>query len=187
MKLYIKNMVCDRCIMTVEKELEAQQLPWKMVRLGEVELVKTPSETELKRLNQRLSGLGFELLDDKRSQVVEKIKNAIVSLVHRGEDDHNLKMSAYLEQKLEMDYHSLTTLFTAVEGVTIEKYLILQRIERVKELLWYDELSLSEIADQTGYSSVQHLSQQFKKVTGTTPSAFRASRENSRRPLDKLS
>ena len=122
----------------------------------------------------------------KKTRTVEKIKNTIVSLVHRNDEELNLKLSALLEEKLQMDYHYLTTLFSSVEGVTIEKYTILQRIERVKELLMYDELSLSEIADQMGYSSVQHLSQQFKKVTGMTPSQFRDLKENKRKPLDKV-
>ncbi len=179
-------MVCDRCIMAVRKELDNQELSYKNVQLGEVELSSEPSKQQLEKLAENLNAIGFELLDDKKSQVVEKIKNTIVSLVHRNEEDLNLKLSALLEEKLQMDYHYLTTLFSSVEGLTIEKYTILQRIERVKELLMYDELNLNEIADQLGYSSVQHLSQQFKKITGLTPSQFRGLKENSRKPLDKI-
>ena len=135
---------------------------------------------------ERLAIIGFELLDDKKSRIVEKIKNTIVSLIQRKENDLNMKLSALLEEKLKMEYHYLTTLFTSVEGVTIEKYTILLRTERVKEFLMYGELSLSEIADEIGYSSVQHLSLQFKKVTGITPSQFRNLKENRRKPLDKV-
>ena len=186
MNIYIKNMVCNRCIMTVRRELENEGLAFKNVQLGEVELTAEPSKEQLEKLSERLKDLGFELLDNKKSQIVEKIKNVIVSLVHHSDEQANLKMSALLEEKLQMDYHYLTTLFTSVEGITIEKYTILQRIERIKELLVYGELSLSEIADQMGYSSVQHLSQQFKKMTGSTPSQFKAIKENKRKPLDKV-
>ena len=186
MHLYIKNMVCDRCIMAVRSELERQNLSYKNVKLGEVELTAPPSKDQLKNLQEGLTSIGFEVLNDNKAQIVEKIKNVIVSLIHRGEEDLNLKLSALLEAKLQKDYHYLTTLFSSVEGVTIEKYAILQRIEKVKELLVYDEQSLSEIAYTMNYSSVQHLSQQFKKVTGLTPSQFRELKENNRKPIDKL-
>jgi AraC family transcriptional regulator len=186
MHLYIKNMVCNRCIMTVRRELENEGLAFKNVQLGEVELNDEPNKEQLEKLDARLKELGFEVLDNKKSQIVERIKNVIVSLVHHNNEQVNLKMSALLEEKLKLDYHYLTTLFTSVEGITIEKYTILQRIERIKELLVYDELSISEIADQMGYSSVQHLSQQFKKITGSTPSQFKTIKENKRKPLDKL-
>ena len=186
MTLYIKNMVCNRCIMTVIRQLENQNLAYRNVRLGEVELTDEPSKEQLQQLGESLRDLGFEVLDNKKSQIVEKIKNVIVSLIHYSDEQNNLKISALLEQKLQLDYHYLTTLFTSVEGITIETYTILQRIERIKELLVYGELSLSEIADQMGYSSVQYLSQQFKKITGTTPSQFKTLRENRRKPLDKV-
>ena len=186
MNLYIKNMVCNRCIMTVRRELEKEGLGFKNIQLGEVELAHEVCREQLERLAVRLKELGFELLDNKKTQTVEKIKNVIVSLIHHSDEQPALKMSAFLEEKLRMDYHYLTTLFTSVEGITIEKYTMLQRIERVKELIVYGELSLSEIADQMGYSSVQHLSQQFKKITGSTPSQFKAIRENKRKPLDKV-
>ncbi|HWI93184.1 MAG TPA: helix-turn-helix transcriptional regulator [Flavisolibacter sp.] len=172
--------------MTVRRELENEGLAFKNVQLGEVELNNDPNKEQLERLDARLKELGFEVLDNKKSQIVEKIKNVIISLVHHNNEQVNLKMSALLEEKLKLDYHYLTTLFTSVEGITIEKYTILQRIERIKELLVYDELSISEIADQMGYSSVQHLSQQFKKITGSTPSQFKTIKENKRKPLDKL-
>jgi AraC family transcriptional regulator len=186
MQLYIKNMVCERCIIAVRRELEAEGIPYQSIQLGEIELTSKLSKEVLKRLSENLQLAGFEILDDKRSRIVEKIKNTIVSLIHHNESDLNIKLSALLEDKLKLDYHYLTTLFSSVEGITIEKYTILQRIEKAKELLMYDELSISQIADQMGYSSVQHLSQQFKKVTGLTPSHFKNLKENKRKPLDKL-
>ncbi|WP_317125284.1 helix-turn-helix domain-containing protein [Flavisolibacter nicotianae] len=184
--LHIKNMVCDRCIMVVRQQLDALNLDYKNVQLGQVELRSEPTLQQVESLRANLGATGFELLDDKKARIVERIKNVIVSLVHRDQEEMNLKLSAILEDKLQLDYHYLTTLFSSVEGVTIERYAILQRIERVKELLMYDEESLSGIAFEMGYSSVQHLSQQFKKITGLTPSQFRQLKENRRKPLDKV-
>lgn len=179
-------MVCDRCIMAVGQVLEDLQLNYRNLHLGEVELVEEPGREQLQQLSERLNNKGFELLDDKKSQLVEKVKTVIVSLIHGSEKEFNMKLSALLEEKLNVDYHYITTLFSSVEGLTIEKYAILQRIEKVKELLMYNEMNLSEIAEQMGYSSVQHLSQQFKKVTGMTPSGFRSLKENRRKPIDRL-
>lgn len=179
-------MVCNRCILTVRRELENEGLAFKNVQLGEVEFTHEPNKEQLEKLDERLKKVGFELLDNKKSQTVEKIKNVIVSLIHHSDEKSNLKMSALLEKNLQMDYHYLSTLFSSVEGITIESYSILQRIEKVKELLMYDEKNLSEIAFDLGYSSVQHLSQQFKKITGLTPSHFKELKENKRKPLDKL-
>ena len=180
-------MVCDRCTMVVRQQLDELDLTYKNIQLGEVELANEPSEQQLQTLREKLLLIGFELLDDKRATLVEKIKTVIIDLIHRHEDvELNTKLSVLLEAKLHMDYHYLTTLFSSIEGVTIEKYAILQKIERAKELLVYDELSLSEIAYKLGYSSVQHLSQQFKNTTGFTPSNFKQLKENKRKPLDKL-
>lgn len=187
MLLHIKNMVCDRCIMVVRHQLDDLGLEYKNIQLGQVELSKDPGDKQLQNLRDGLKVNGFELLDDKKSKTVERIKNAIVSLIHgKDADEFNLKLSAMLEEKLGMDYHYLTTLFSSVEGITIEKYAILQRIEKVKELLMYDEKNLGEIAYEMGYSSVQHLSQQFKKITGLTPTHFKELKENNRKPLDKI-
>lgn len=187
MQLYIKNMVCDRCIMAVRRLLEQSGIPYRNVQLGQVETAEDPGTDALDQLRENLRQQGFELLDDRKSRIVEQIKTTIVSLVHHnGEEAFNMKLSAFLEERLKMDYHYLSTLFSSVEGLTIEKYAILQRIERVKELLMYDEKNLSEIAWEMGYSSVQHLSQQFKKVTGMTPSQFKQLNENSRKPLDSI-
>jgi AraC-like DNA-binding protein len=186
MQLYIKNMVCDRCILVIKEQLEKAGIAYNRVQLGEVEIDKEPTPEQLEQLNKQLTAIGFDLLDDKKEKLVEKIKNIIIALIHRNEDSNNKKLSAILEEKLQQDYHYLSNLFSSMEGITIEKYTIRQRIERVKELLTYNELSLSEIADQMDYSSVQHLSQQFKKETGLTPSKFRELKENIRKPLDKV-
>ncbi|MGK2862424.1 MAG: helix-turn-helix domain-containing protein [Chitinophagaceae bacterium] len=186
-QLYIKNMVCDRCIMVVRQTLKELKLEYKNIQLGQVELNKDPDPNQINELKRNLLNNGFELLDDKKAKVVEQIKNTIVSLIQGyGEDEFNMKISALLEEKLQMDYHYLSTLFSSIEGITIEKYVILQRIEKVKELMMYAEMNLSEIAFSLGYSSVQHLSQQFKKITGLTPSGFKLLKENQRKPLDKI-
>jgi AraC-like DNA-binding protein len=179
-------MVCDRCILAIKQQLENAGISYHNVNLGEVELENEPTQEQLEQLNKNLTAIGFELLDDKKDKLVEKIKNIIISLIHRNEDSRNKKMSAILEEKLQLDYPYLSNLFSSMEGITIEKYTIRQRIEKVKELLTYKELSLSEIAEQMDYSSVQHLSQQFKKETGLTPTKFRELKENIRKPLDKV-
>lgn len=179
-------MVCDRCILVIKEQLEKAGISYGNVQLGEVDIDAAPTPEQLDQLNKNLTALGFELLDDKKEKLVEKIKNIIIALIHRNEDGNNKKLSAILEERLQLDYHYLSNLFSSTEGITIEKYTIRQRIERVKELLTYNELSLSEIADQMDYSSVQHLSQQFKKETGLTPSKFRELKDNIRKPLDKV-
>lgn len=187
MHLYVKNMVCDRCILAVRQQLDTLELTYKNIQLGEVELGDSPSVNQLQALKEKLNTLGFELLDDKKSTLVEKIKNAIIQMIHgTAETELTKKLSVMLKEKLQMDYNYLSTLFSSIEGITIEKYVILQRIEKAKELLIYDELTLSEIADKLGYSSVQHLSQQFKKITGLTPTHFKELKENRRKPLDKV-
>ena len=180
-------MVCDRCVMVVRNQLDETGIGYNHIQLGEVELSRPATEAQLDTLKEKLSSLGFELLDDRKSALVTQIKSAIISLVHKNElEESNKKLSVLLSEKLDKDYHYLSTLFSSIEGVTIEKYVILQRIERAKELLIYDELSLNEIADSLGYSSVQHLSQQFKKVTGLTPTHFKQLKENRRKPLDQV-
>lgn len=180
-------MVCDRCIMVVKEVFINAGLSFSGIQLGQVELKEEPDPQQLEILRTRLHELGFELLDDKKSKIVDRIKTVIVSMIHGNSDEEfNLKLSALLEERLGVDYHYLSTLFSSVEGITIERYAILQRIEKVKELLMYDEKSLSEIAYEMGYSSVQHLSQQFKKITDLTPSHFKQLKENRRKPLDKI-
>ncbi|ANE49925.1 AraC family transcriptional regulator [Flavisolibacter tropicus] len=187
MHLYIKNMVCDRCIMAVRQELDKTDIEYKNIQLGEVELSKPLEEDQKEKLSESLNSLGFELLDDRKSALIAQIKSTIIKMVHANElVESNKKLSVILSEKLGMDYHYISSLFSSIEGVTIEKYVILQRIERAKELLIYDELNLNEIADALGYSSVQHLSLQFKKVTGLTPTYFKQMKEKNRKPLDKI-
>lgn len=186
MKIYIKNMVCNRCIMVVRNEFEKFGHPPLNVQLGEVEISEDLSPRELEVLEKHLETFGFEIIDNTRSRIIEKIKNAIVELVHHSQDDLKVNYSNYIESQLNRDYNYLSNLFSEIEGTTIEKYIIHQKIERVKELLVYDELSLSEIAYKMGYSSVAYLSNQFKKVTGLTPGHFKQIKENRRKPLDEI-
>jgi AraC family transcriptional regulator len=187
LQLYIKNMVCDRCILVVRGQLDAVGIAYKNIQLGEVELVKPITDEQIALLKTHFSILGFELLDDRKSTVVTQIKSAIIQLIHNNAIvELNKKLSVFLSERLQMDYHYLSTLFSSVEGITVEKYVILQRVERAKELLIYDEMTINEIADALGYSSVQHLSQQFKKITGLSPTHFKQLKENRRTPLDKV-
>ncbi|UYQ95299.1 AraC family transcriptional regulator [Chitinophaga horti] len=173
--------------MVVEQQLKAVGIGYSKVQLGDVALESNPSPAEMSSLHERLSALGFELLNDRRSTLVEKIKNIIIRLIHHTDGEEvNTKLSVILAEELHMDYHYLSSQFSAAEGVTIEKYAIQQRIEKAKELLAYGQLSLSEIAYALGYSSVQHLSQQFKKVTGQTPSQYKTAPLTGRMPLDKV-
>lgn len=186
MKLHIKNMVCDRCKMVVKAELENLGHQPVSVELGEVVLENELSAEEKVNIDKNLQTLGFSLIDDKKSRLIEKIKNLIIELVHRQNSTLKINLSDYLSSQLNHDYNYMTNLFSEVEGTTIEKYFIAQKIEKVKELLVYDELTLSEIAWQLNYSSVAHLSSQFKKVTGLTPSHFKNIRAQKRKPLDKV-
>lgn len=184
--LFIKNMVCNRCIMVVQNELDKLDLSAISIKLGEVIFEKEPTTEEKQNLAEALSALGFEVIDDKKSRIIEKIKNIIIDLVHHQDNEAKTNLSDVLSNELHHDYNYLSNLFSEVEGTTIEKYFIAQKIERVKELLVYDELSLSEIAFQLNYSSVAYLSNQFKKTTGLTPSHFKQIKEEKRKPLDEV-
>jgi len=186
MRIYIKNMVCDRCKMAVRSEFEQLGLLPLSVELGEVELSRELTETEKQQVSTRFEELGFELIDDKKSQLIERVKNLIIELIHHSDENLNVNLSDYLTQHIPLEYNYVSHLFSEIDGTTIEKFYITQRIERVKELLVYDELSLSEIAYQMGYSSVAYLSAQFKKVVGHTPSQFKNNKELKRKPLDQL-
>nr|WP_322625522.1 helix-turn-helix domain-containing protein [uncultured Flavobacterium sp.] len=185
MKLSIKNMVCPRCITAVEGLLNDLQLQPQSVELGEAIIFTEPDETQLAELRQKLQDQGFELLEDGKSQVVDRIKSIVINHIHHS-DDGNILFSELLASELHKDYSGLSKLFSAQEGITIEQYIILQKTEKVKELLQYNQLTLSEIADVLGYSSVAHLSAQFRKTTGVTPSAFRKNSIVSRQPLDAV-
>lgn len=186
MKLFIKNMVCNRCKMVVKSILEKLDLHPIQVELGEVNLQETDISAVKEQLLQELQLLGFDLLDNKKSKTIEKVKNLITDLVQNQNNGIKSTLSEFLASEMHQDYSALSNLFSEVEGLTIEKYYILQKIEKVKELLVYDELSLSEIADQLNYSSVAYLSNQFKKVTGLTPSHFKKLGSVKRKPLEEL-
>ena len=185
-KLYVRNMVCNRCKMAVQTELEKVGLEAVNIDLGEITLKEKPTAVQLEGLAQALNNLGFEMIDNQKSRLIEQIKTQIIKLVHYADTSIPLKLSAILTDQLNHDYSYLSNLFSAVEGTTIEKYYIAQKIERVKELLVYNELSLSQIALQMGYSSVAYLSAQFKQVTGMTPSQFKNLQGHNRKNIDDL-
>jgi len=180
-------MVCARCIKTVTAIFQESGADIKAVRLGSVEANKELSKDQIGIIRQNLLTEGFELLDDQKAKLIEQIKNEIVNLVHYSDlDEMKVNLSTHLSNKLHKDYNYLSNLFSSVETTTIEQYFILQKIEKVKELLVYGELSLSEIAYKLGYSSVAHLSNQFKKITGSTPSEFKKLKGHHRRHLDDI-
>ena len=179
-------MVCNRCKTAVQNEFEKIGVHPVAVELGEVETSEEITQQQLSELKNSLKHIGFELIDDKKSRLIEQIKTEIIRLVHHSEEIENTNLSTILSDKLHYEYNYLSNLFSEVEGTTIEKYFISQRIEKVKELLVYDELSLSEIANQLGYSSMAYLSSQFKKNTGLTPTFYKSLKETKRRNMDEL-
>ena len=179
-------MVCNRCILVVQNELDKLGIAANNIKLGEITLEKDLTTAEREALENVLDPLGFQVIVDKKSRMIEKIKNVIIDLVHHQDNDAKTNLSDVLSDALHHDYNYLSNLFSDIEGTTIEKYFIAQKVEKIKELLVYDELSLSEIADRMNYSSVAYLSNQFKKVTGLTPSHFKQIREDKRKPLDKV-
>ena len=186
--LHIKNMVCERCIRVVREELERIGLKVERISLGTAQVVQPLQPVGHERISEVLEASGFALLEDPRTRLVERIKAEIIQAVRRDaeKDPLGMKFSDYLAMRLHMDYNYLSSIFSASEGITIEQYIIQQKIERVKELLQDGDLNLSEISYKLGYKSVQHLSGQFKNVTGMTASCYR--QENCcRRPLDKVS
>ncbi|MBL7983107.1 MAG: helix-turn-helix transcriptional regulator [Flavobacteriales bacterium] len=187
-KLIIRNMVCDRCISSVRAVLDGLCIEYKQIQLGEVSLAKAVDAATLQRLDFALVKAGFERLDDRRQKVVERVKHLVMDRVRSDQGDRSdrKKLSEELANDLHMEYSSLSKLFSASAGVTIERYYNLHRIERAKELLVYDELSLGQIADMLGYSSVQHLSNQFSQHVGFSPSHFKRIGAERRVGLDKV-
>lgn len=179
-------MVSIRCKMLVKAELENLGIHYNTVELGEVNIPQGITDTQRNQLNQSLKRAGLELMDDKKAMLVEKIKNVIVEMIHYADEPPQTKYSVYLSEKLKYDYTYLANLFSEVQGITIEHFIILHKIERVKELLIYDDLNLTEIADKLCYSSVAHLSNQFKKTTGLTPSHFKNLKKKRRQNLENL-
>lgn len=178
-------MVCDRCKAAVRKSLDELDIQYSSVELGEVETNRELTVEQLTLFKTAIETQGFELIETRNARVVSQIKKTILDWVRSGEMN-NIKLSAYLSEALHKDYASLSNLFSEIESTTIEQYFIHQKIERAKELLVYDELSLTEIADRLGYSSVAHLSNQFKKVTGLTPKHFKSIGAQKRVSLDKV-
>ncbi len=179
-------MVCSRCKMVVKSLFENMGINPVSVELGEVELKNDIQENQKQELLKSLRGIGFDLIDDKKSKTIDKIKTLIIDLVQNKNNDLKTNLSDYLSQELHQDYNTLTNLFSEVENTTIEKYFINQKIEKVKELIIYDELSLSEIAYYLNYSSVSHLSNQFKKITGFSPTYFKNLKSLKRRQIEDL-
>lgn len=184
--IYIKNMVCNRCIMVVTDLLQKLGIEARSVKLSEVELTEELSDARREELRMALEAVGFELIDNKRSRLIEQVKGTIIDLVQHGGEGLKMKLSDYLNEKIHYDYTYLSNLFSEVENTTIEQYFIAQKVERAKELLVYDELNLNEIADLLNYSSAAHLSAQFKKVTGLTPTHFKRIKEKKLKPLDEV-
>jgi len=186
MKLYIKFMVSLRCKMIVKEELQKLGLKYVVIDLGVVEVMEdiTPEQHDLLKANLLKSGL--ELLDDKRSILIEKVKNVITELIHYSDELPRVNYSDYISEKLDYDYTYLSNIFSEVKGTTIQQFIIINKIERVKELLLYDELNLTEIAYKLHYSSVAHLSNQFKKITGLSPSFFKQLKQKRKGNLENL-
>lgn len=186
MDIYIKNMVCNRCILTVAGIMEKAGFPDARVKLGKVSLVDKISEEKFRDIEKKLNSVGFEIINDARTILIEQIKKLTIEYVYEYSPETDQNFSDFLADKLNRDYSSLSRLYSSVEGTTIEKHLINLKIERVKELLVYNQETLSEIAYKLGYSSVAHLSGQFRKVTGFTPSYFKKLGEEKRRSIDEI-
>ena len=187
MKIYIKNMVCERCNLAVSSLLDEMKLTWNSVELGRVDFGKQElTEKTLEALRLKLERLGFELLDDKKSRLIDKVKTSVIELVQGENLLQKMRLSDYITEQVNHDYNHVSHLFSSTEGITLEQYVINQKIERIKELLIYDEQSMTDTAYQLGYSSLAHLSGQFKKNTGMTPSQFKKLKDvKFRKTLDK--
>lgn len=186
--ILVKNMVCHRCVLAVEDILHHVAIPFSKVLFGEIHLTNELAEEQKELLKGKLSGIGFELIDNHMSGLIEKIKTHVIKKARNDVDekDNKMKLSNYLSHKLHHEYTYLSSLFSSVEGRTIENFFIEQRIEKAKELLIYGQMTLSEIAYELEYSSVAHLSGQFKKITGLTPSYFKEVGASRRKPLDSI-
>ena len=186
--LHIRNMVCDRCIRVVREELTTRGVDVRAVELGQAEVRFRHRRPGMEKVRETLQRNGLDLIDSRRLRIVEKVKTTVLDLVRRERSGNESapRISRVVGDATGLDYHYVSSLFSSVEQITIERYAILQRVERIKELIVYDELTLSEIADRLGYSSAQHLSNQFRQVTGLTPTAFRSLRKPARTPLDRV-
>lgn len=186
MKLYIKNIVSNRCEMIIKSELELFGLHFLGIKFCEVEIMENISEEQLTVLNARLNESGFSIISERNTILIEKIKAIIIELVHHSENQIAINLSDYLNLKLNLSYTYMANLFSKSQGITIEQYLIAHKVERIRELLIYGELNISEIADRLHYSSISHLSNQFKKVTGLSPSEYKQQKLKQRKELENL-
>ena len=186
LKIYIKYMVSNRCKMAVKEELKKLGLHFIVVDLGEVEIMETLTKEQHDELKAGLLDSGLELMDDKRAVLIEKIKNVITEMVHYSDEVPKMNYSDFISEKLDYDYTYLSNLFSEIKGITIQQFIIVNKIERAKELLLYDELNLTEISYKLNYSSVAHLSNQFKKVTGLSPTHFKLLKDKKRIPLEEI-
>ncbi|MEE9450381.1 MAG: AraC family transcriptional regulator [Ignavibacteriaceae bacterium] len=186
--LHIKNMVCNRCIKVVKEEIKKLNYGIENIELGEVVITSGKEKFNRGKIKKALEENGFELIDSRNANIIERIKILIINLIHHQsiESLPDINLSKEIVNEAGLSYQYVSSLFSSTEGITIEKFIISQKIEKVKELLVYDELTLSEIAYNLGYSSVQHLSNQFKKITGLTPTYFKRLKEKKRKPLDKI-
>lgn len=186
MKIFIKYMVSKRCKMAVKEELQKLGLHFVVVDLGEVEVMEDLTSEQRTQLNQGLRKSGLELMDDKRAVLLEKIVNVITEMIHHTDESPKVNYSDYLSEKLGYDYTYMSNVFSEVKGITIQQFIIVNKIERVKEYLIYDELNLTEISYKLHYSSVSHLSNQFKKVTGLTPSSYKQLKDKKRNAIEDI-
>ena len=186
MKLYIKNMVSLRCKILVKEELNRLGLHFVQIELGNIEIMEDLSTAQRDSLKINLLQLGLELLDDKKTILIERIKNVIIEMIHYSDELPNINYSDYISQKLNHDYTYLSNVFSEVKGITIQQFIIIHKIEKVKELLLYDEFNLTEISYRLHYSSVAHLSNQFQKITGLRPSFFKKVKQKRQLNLEDL-
>ena len=186
MKLFIQNMVSLRCKMMVKSELEKLDINYKSIELGEVQLLEPMPKSVRQLLKEKLHKSGLELMDDKKAILIERIINIIVEMVHYSDLFPDVNFSVFLSEKMQQDYHKMAEIFSKTKGITIEHFLILHKVERIKELIIYDELNLTEISYRMNYSSLAHLSKQFKQVTGLTPTFFKSLSKRERKNLEDL-
>jgi len=186
--LHIKNMVCNRCIKVVREELEKLKYTVEKIELGEVVITSDKKKFQLDKIKKSLEENGFELIDSRNANIIERVKILIIKLIHHNttENQSDIDLHDEIIKEAGLSYQYVSSLFSSMEGITIEKFIIHQKIEKVKELIVYDKLTLSEIAYRLGYSSVQHLSNQFKKVTGLSPRYFKKLKSKKRKPLDRI-
>jgi AraC-like DNA-binding protein len=186
LKLFVKYMISNRCKLAVKEELKKLGLHFVVVDLGEVEIMEDMTPEQYQQLQLGLISAGLELMDDKRAVLIEKIINVITEMIHHSEALPKMNYSDYISEKLNYDYTYLSNLFSEVKGITIQQFIIVHKIEKVKELLLYDELNLTEISYRMHYSSVAHLSNQFKKITGITPSDYKQLKDKGRKSIEEI-